>query len=180
MRVRSEARPLGRGGLRRGAAVAVNVVAVIALVVGCSAADPDPRAYPGSPEGQTLEAVTKAFGLDLPACELKGVGFSGSAKYPEENLNLSFRASKECVDGFLSAHSADPAHPLHWTPGQGNQIGFDGPETQRFGWSFDNAVTYDLFVNFTTSTGSRFAVVADPGQTERTVYMDSSFLGGSS
>ncbi|WP_459648867.1 hypothetical protein [Kitasatospora sp. Ki12] len=160
--------------------MAANVAVAVALAAGCSAADPDPRAYPGSPKGQTLEAVTKAFGLDLPACELKGVGFSGSSKYPEERLSLSFRASKECVDGYLSTHQADPADPLHWTPGQGNRIGFDTPETQRFGWSFDRAVTYDLFVDFTTSTGSRFSVVAGPGQTERTVYLESHFLGGSS
>ncbi|MFF4378062.1 hypothetical protein [Kitasatospora sp. NPDC001547] len=179
MRVRNTAGSPGYGAVRRAAAVAASVVVTLALAVGCTTADPDPRAYPSSPKGQTLEGVAKAFGLDLPACDLQGVGFSGSAKYPGQNLNLSFRASKDCVDRFLSAHSADLARPVHWTPGQGNQTGFDDAETRGFGWTFDKAVTYDLFVDFKTSTGSRFSVVVDPGQTERTVYMESRYLGGS-
>ncbi|MEV8324410.1 hypothetical protein [Kitasatospora sp. NPDC056731] len=48
--------------------------------------------------------MTKAFGLDLPACDLQGAGFHASAKYPGEVLNLSFQAPKDCVDRFL----ADP------------------------------------------------------------------------
>ncbi|MFJ2810612.1 hypothetical protein [Kitasatospora sp. NPDC087271] len=65
--------------------------------------------------------MTKAFGLDLPARDLQGVGFHGSAKHPGEVLNLSFRAPKDCLDRFL----------------------------------------------------------ADPGQTERTVYLEARHLGGS-
>ncbi|WP_030236035.1 hypothetical protein [Streptomyces sp. NRRL S-350] len=83
------------------------------------------------------------------------------------------------MDRYLSAHSVDAARPVHWTPGQGNRIGFDDPESNRFGWSFDKSVTYDLFVDFTTSNGSRFSVVADPGEAERTVYMESRYVGGS-
>lgn len=180
MRVRSAVGPHGPGRLGRAAAVAVNVVVAVTLASGCTAADPDPRAYPGTPKGQTLEGVAKAFGLDLPACDLQGVGFSGSSKYPDQNLNLSFRAPKDCVGRFLSAHSVDVARPVHWTPGQGNKTGFDSEaETRSFGWSFDKAVTYDLFVDFRTSTGSRFSVLADQGQTEQTVYMESRYLGGS-
>ncbi|MEU1506595.1 hypothetical protein [Kitasatospora sp. NPDC005748] len=182
MRVRNTVGPRRPGRPPRTAAVAMNVVAAVALAAGCTSADPDPRAYPGSPKGQTLEAVTKAFGLDLPDCDLQGLGFSGSSKYPAQNLNLSFRAPKDCVGRFLSAHSVDVAHPVHWTPGQGNKTGFDSEaETRDFGWSFDKAVTYDLFVDFRTSTGSRFSVVADQdrGQAEQTVYLESRYLGGS-
>ncbi|MFG3053579.1 hypothetical protein ACGFZP_21875 [Kitasatospora sp. NPDC048239] len=182
MRVRNTVGRCGPGRPGRAAAVAVHVVAAVALASGCTAADPDPRAYPGTPKGQTLEGVAKAFGLDLPACDLKGVGFSGSSKYPAQDLNLSFRAPRDCVGRFLSAHSVDLARPVHWTPGQGTGTGFDSDTVTRdFGWSFDKAVTYDLFVDFTTSTGSRFSVVADQdrGQAEQTVYMESRHLGGS-
>ncbi|MEV7928771.1 hypothetical protein [Kitasatospora sp. NPDC088264] len=182
MQGRGAARPFTSRPARRSAALVAAATAAVALAAGCAAGDPDPdpRAYPGSPKGQTLEKVTKAFGLDLPACDLQGVGFHGSAKYPGEVLNLSFRAPKDCVDRFLADHSVDLARPVPWSPGQGAGTGFDSDtETRTFGWSFDKNVTYDLFVDFTTSTGSRFSVLADPGQTERTVYLEARHLGGS-
>lgn len=180
MRVRSTKGPQRFHRAQRAAATAGSVITALALAAGCAGADPDPRAYPGTPKGQTLEGVAKAFGLDLPSCGLEGVGFSGTAKYPGQNLNLSFKAPKDCVDRFLTDHSVDVTRPVHWSPGQGAGTGFDSDaETRAFGWSFDRNVTYDLFVDFTTSNGSRFSVVADPGQSERTVYMMARFLGGS-
>ncbi|WP_327676069.1 hypothetical protein [Kitasatospora sp. NBC_00458] len=166
-------------------AFAVGAVSALAagLLGGCTTAERDPRAYPGSPGGQKLENVLEAFALRLPDCQVDELGFAGSAKRGEERLGLSFRAPKDCVQGFLAAHGTNTSRPLHWTPGrekENNDAGLPPvlkSRSDKLGWKFDPAVTYELYVSATTPSGSRFTVVVDPnGPTER-VFMDSVELG---
>ncbi|MDH6578023.1 hypothetical protein [Kitasatospora sp. MAP5-34] len=53
-------------------------------------------------------------------------------------------------------------------------------EAKKFGWSFDGATTYELFTGFATAHQNTFAVLVDPRGPMETVYLDSSYLGGSS
>ncbi|GAA2130149.1 hypothetical protein GCM10009760_02290 [Kitasatospora kazusensis] len=163
--------------------MAVAVFALSALVLsGCSSEKKDPRAYPGSPAGQTLEGVLKTFGLQLPPCEVQGVGYSGSSKEPYQKLSLSFRAPKACVDQYLRDHSADPGKPAHWSPGADPKAArlVSDADAAKYGWSFDGATKYELFTGFATANQSTFAVLVDPRDPVETVYLDSTYLGGSS
>lgn len=183
MRARPTTLP-GRPSRIRRAAIALAVSALAALTLaGCSSEEKDERAYPGSPAGQSLETVLKRFELQLPSCDVEGLGFSGSSRYPEEKLSLSFRAPKPCVDKFLREHGAvDVEKPFHW-PTQGADSPQDSyfleEDSKRFGWEFDHSRQYDVHRGFHTSNGSLFKVLVDPRGTTETVYMQSTFVGGS-
>ncbi|MEV4434546.1 hypothetical protein [Streptomyces sp. NPDC049555] len=130
----------------------------------------------------SLEDVLKAFQLQLPQCEVDGTKYSGSAVRSEEQLSLSFRAPRDCVDGYLRSHGEDPTKPSHWPYGKGTMDGvelsptrppFSGDVAKDMGWRFDPGRTYDSYSFFETPNGARFKVVVDPTGDKQTVYMTS-------
>lgn len=165
---------------------AVTILAVSALCLltttGCSTGKKDPRAYPGSPGGESLEKVLNSFELQLPPCQVGGLGFSGTSQRSDANLSLSFRAPKECVDKFLEGHGVNVNDPIHWPYGEAVTDGkklsptrppFDKKDMKRYGWHFDPTRQYNSYIDFQTSNGASFKVVVDPERDQQTVYMRS-------
>lgn len=74
-----------------------------AILVGCSAENPDPRAYAGSAPDVTLDKALKDNGIKLPA-DAAGVRF---AVYigPNENFDLTFDTTCGTVPQFLKESS---------------------------------------------------------------------------
>lgn len=129
----------------------------------------------------------KVFRLKLPSCNLESVGFSGDSRHPSEKLNLSFRASKSCVDGFLMENNVKVSEPLRWPFGVSGTDGdrkisptrppFPENDMKRFGWNLDPSREYNFYGSFRTSSGSTFEVLVDPRDAIQTVYMVSTNIG---
>ncbi|MFH8346299.1 hypothetical protein [Streptomyces sp. NPDC018045] len=167
--------------------LALSALSVFA-VAGCSSGEQDKRAYPGTSSGQSLEHVMDRFKLKLPSCDVKEVGFSGSARYPEEKLSLSFRAPRPCVEKFLQEHGVSKVKdPYHWPSGRvvsgdsdpAPEPPFLEAETKRFGWKFDPRKLYNVYSDFHTSNGSLFKVLGEPHGDTETLYLQSTYAGGS-
>ncbi|MFG2182611.1 hypothetical protein ACGFLS_28365 [Streptomyces abikoensis] len=128
----------------------------------------------------SLDDILKAFQLQLPDCKIDAKSYSGTAARSEEQLNLSFRAPKECVDQYIRSHGEKPDNPFRWPFGGGtlngvkldpNRPPFPEATVKEMNWKFDPSRQYNCYSHFDTPNGGRFMMVVDLKGDEQTVYM---------
>ncbi|WP_417923566.1 hypothetical protein [Streptomyces ehimensis] len=134
----------------------------------------------GLVQDDSLEDVLKAFDLQLPSCEIESKKYSGSALRSDEELKLSFRAPKGCIEQFLQSHGENPADSFRWPFGGGTVNGeelsptrppFPDSTMNDMGWKLDPSRVYNCYLGFRTSNGGAFQVVVDPKGDKNTIYM---------